>query len=334
MNMNKNKKKKSSLPQTVVRVGRKNRRVSRRNPISGSENLYLLSLQDPQRYPGAKIPDLVSIPSSTFQTENYGIITSNAAGDQSMVFIPRLTAQTNLQTSATTTWTWVVGGYANNPQLATAVNIFEGVRPVSMKLRLDFIGATATDQGSVAAVLQARPALGASNEPTDFPTSFADLLSSENSYVAAARNGIEIIWTPQDAADLIYCDPDASFPAGPASYNDKNGYAAYPYLQVGCTGVAASTPTFRYTITVNWEALASVSTLAFVHTEPSPVNLSHLQDAFNWASNNFGKMAKVASAAAPYLQTAYNGLMASRANGAGSAALRLALGAAPLLLAG
>jgi hypothetical protein len=333
MNMNKNKKKKSSLPQTVVRVGRKSRRVSRRAPISGSENLYLLSLQDPQRYPGAKIPDLVSIPSSTFQTENYGIITSNAAGDQAMVFIPRLTAQTNLQTAAGTTWTWVAGGYANNPQVTTATSIFEGVRPVSMKLRLDFIGATATDQGSVAAVLQARPAVAiGADEFTDFPTTFATLLSSENSYVASARNGIEIIWSPQDTSDLIYCNPLATYAS--VIYNDKQSAAAYPYLMVGCTGVAASTATFRYTITVNWEALASVSTLAFVHTEPSPVNLSHLQEAFNWASNNFGKMAKVASAAAPYLQTAYNGLMASRANGAGAAALRLAVGAAPLLLAG
>jgi hypothetical protein len=331
--MNKNKKKKSSLPQTTVRVGRKNRRVSRRSPISGSENLYLLSLQDPQRYPGAKIPDLVSIPSSTFQTENYGIITSNAAGDQSLVFIPRLTDQICLQASATTTWSWVNGGYSNNPQLATATSIFEGVRPVSMKLRLDFIGATATDQGSVAAVLQARPGLGPGlDEVSDFPTTFATLLSSENSYVASARNGIEIIWSPQDTSDLIYCNPQAGHPG--SGYNDKSSYAAYPYLQVGCTGVAASTPTFRYTITVNWEALAAVSTLAFVHTEASPVNLSHLQDAFNWASNNFGKMAKVASAAAPYIQTAINGLMASRANGAGGAALRLAMGAAPLLLAG
>lgn len=308
-----------------VRVGRRSRGASRRAPIAANENLYLLSLADAVCYPGAKIPDLVSIPSSTFQTENYGVLTSNAVGDLAFAAIPRLTEQTYTQTSATTTWTWPVTGTAN-PQQTTAYTLYESVRPVSMKLRLDYIGSTAADQGSIAANLQARPMLGvgAGNESANFPTTFATLLQAENSYVGSARNGMEIIWVPQDNADLVYCSPIAGgFSIGDTSYNDKLNNASYPYVIMAASGLAFSTASFRYTLTVNWEALAAVSTLAFIHSEPSPVNLGHLQDAFNWAQNNVGRLARRASDAIPYLQTAYNGLAAGRALGAGLGGLAL-----------
>lgn len=321
----------------AIRVGKKGRKANRRGPISISENDYLLTILDPPSYPGVKIPDLVSLPSATFQTENYGIITTNAAGDQAMCFIPRIASQTALQTSATTTWTWAPGSYANNPQSTAIVGVFEQIRPVSMKVRVDFIGSTSADQGSVGMALQARPGSSmTSNEYDSFPTSFSALLTAENSYVGAVRNGLEMIWLPQDNLDLDYFNPSAGIGTS-TQYSNRFNSVTLPYIIVGVTGAAASTATFRYTVTVNWEGLANNSTLAFVHTAQSPVNLGKLEQAWNafgWVRQN---LASIVSKSAPYLQTALNGLMAARRMGpalaAGAAAVApLAAKAAPLLL--
>ena len=325
MNVTRKPKSAKNKQAQKVRVGRKQKGASRRAPVSSNENLYLLSLSDAVCFPGAKIPDLVSIPSSTFQTENYGVLTSNAAGDLAFVAIPRLTEQTYTQTNAGVAWAWPAVGTAN-PQQVTAATLYESVRPVSMKLRLDYIGSTAADQGSIAASLCARPTVGvgAGNESANFPLNFGALLQQENSYVGSARNGMEIIWVPQDNSDLIYCAPlCGGFSIGDTSYNDKLNNAAYPYVIMAGSGLAFSTASFRYTLTVNWEALAAVSTMAFVHQEPSPVNLGYLQQAFNWAQNNVGHFARRASDAVPYFQTAYNGLQAGRALGAGLGGLAL-----------
>jgi len=336
MNMNKKtSRSKKAQPASQVRVGRRRRKASRRSAISVSENLYLLSLMDPGCYPGAKIPDLVSIPSSTFQTENYAIVTSNAAGDQAMAFIPRIDAQTYLQTAAGTTWTWPASG-ADNPQLAAIVGVYEQIRPVSMKVRWDFVGATGADQGSIGCALCARPGSAAGGlESGNFPTTFAQMLTFENSYVASARDGLECIWVPQDNLDLDYFSPAATSYAGTA-FNDRLNNVALPYLMFACSGVAASTASFRVTTTVNWEALANQSTLSFVHATPSPVNISYLQQAFNWAQQNVGHLAaRVGEGVSSFLSTPANGQRAARALGAGYNALRFASGnylAGPALL--
>ncbi len=309
------KPKKQVLTKEVqIRYGRQQRKVNRRGPISSSENYYLHSLMDPCHFPGVKIPDLVSLPSSTFTTENYGIATSNAAGDLAMVFTPRMVAQTFTQNAAGTTWTWPVG--VSNPKATSVIGLYEQIRPVSMKVRFDYIGTTAADSGSIACALNARPASTiVSDETLNFPTTFAGLLSSENSYVAAARNGLESIWVPQDNSDLIYTNPSAGQFASTLPFNDKYQTALYPYLCFGASGLTASTASFRYTVTVNWEGLANQSTLAFVHTEASPSNVNHLMEAFNWIKAKGGQFANIVSASAPYVQTALDGIMAAGALG-------------------
>jgi hypothetical protein len=303
------------ITQSQALSNRKGKSSVRRAPISESENDYLNTLIDPSGCQGKKIPDFVSIPSSTFVTENYGIVTSNAAGDQAMVFIPRLAGQTYLQTSATTTWTWAAA--ANNPQLATLTGLFEQIRPVSMKVKWDYIGSTANDQGSIACSIQARQGTAAA-EAAGFPTTFATLLSAENSFVGSARNGIEMIWVPQDQLDLDYSSPIAAGFSGSGAFNDRLNNVMYPFLVFACSGCVASTPSFRYTITINWEALPNQSTVGFVHTSPSPTSIMKLQGAFNWVKANMPKLARFVSRALPYVETGINGLLASGMLGPGA----------------
>ena len=157
---------------------------------------------------------------------------------------------------------------------------------------------------------------------------------------------MEIIWLPQDNLDLDYFNPSAGIPTSTQPNNRFNS-VALPLVILGCTGVAASTATFRYTVTVNWEAVANNSTLSFLHTSPSPVQTGKLEQAWNFFKSVGSKLARTVTDTVPYFQNAYNGLQAARklgpaintvaryapqiAYGAGAIG-SIASGAGPLLL--
>jgi hypothetical protein len=268
----------------------RNVRAGNRQAIAS--NSYLQSLLDPVGHGrGSRIPDLVTLPSSTFTTVTRFAAQSvggSTGGDIAVAIFPRPRYHYNVAQQAVTGYTWATAGYVDTPELNSITSLFEQVRPVSMAVLVEFIGPTVTDSGSICATLQCRPR-GAS-ELGNIPPNYNTLINTENVYLGPLRNGAQIIWLPQDDADLVYSNPSAAYGGSAGGWNDKNFTSVYPYIVVAC-GEMSSGFLVRFTITVNYEAIADSTNMTFLSPVSSPSNPSMLSTAFNYIRQIGGAVA-------------------------------------------
>jgi hypothetical protein len=260
-----------------------------RDPTSRAtwENSYLQSLLDPVNGRGVRIPDLVTLPSSTFQAVTRFVVAAATNGGLTglgVVISPRVTDSYSIAPLGAGFFDWVGATFSPLPDVANITALFEWYRPVSMSVVAEYIGTTNSDNGSLCASLQNRvtsPSLGT------YAGTVTTLANRENVYLGPVRNGLRILWAPQDNSDLEYAYPGAtrwtiaqSTTAG-SSFSDHITNVEYPYVIVLCESMTAS-QSLRFTVTTNYEALADSQNMTFLSPQASPSSPGALSTALNY----------------------------------------------------
>lgn len=290
--------------QGVSRAAR--RRRARRQNGGGvgkgtDRNDYIQSLQDPENFPGVRVPDLVTFPSSTFQLTFDTLLTPDVSGTVygdgvGAILYPRISATAQNWFGLYTGTTNAVGGAYNWvgkawTKEATIRSLFDSYRPVSAALYAEFAGNSVTDSGTICMGMIPRDeALPVNVIPT-----FTTALAQSYTKTVPLRNGGVITWKPQDNADLEYKDiQDTDY-----TRND------FPSIFVCTAGMSASATTncsLRIRAIVNFEALPTTDTFAILNTQESPSNLGKLEQAMNWASQTYNNMSPFVANLSPFVQ--------------------------------
>jgi len=255
------------------RKARNNNRNMNGMEEATSAAYYAKSLMYPSQYPGAKVPDMISFPSGTFQLSAEGTLATGAtAGDSVGITVTPYIGtpvlypiNTYNSVSAGSIGTITGVDWASKATIQAA---FEQVRPVSAELLVEFIGPSTSDGGQITGALCARgnPISG----------TFASALSKTNSLTIPLKNGMRVTWRPNDLEDLSYFVPNIGGPQG----------TSLPFMQVVATGLPVSTSYLRYRVVVNYEGIPTNDTLNIVQVSASPSDPIALSKAFNFLGNN------------------------------------------------
>lgn len=292
---------------------RRRRRTRSRTSGGASQDSYVKALMHPESSPGAKIPDLVSFPSATFQSELMGVLGTSSTGDACAIQIRPF-----IMDGSTTNAINVYNGNGvdlltlsttvNWPNLTAITANYALVRCVSMSCEVFFTGPSTSDQGSIAGGVQAY-------EQT--MTTYSNFVTLNEVAEGAARNGLKVLYKPLDSGSLQYkpCPMNSTF-----WLNALN--RAGPNIIIALSGLAASTTYFRYHIVANWEAIPKSDSYDFISTSPSPYNQSSLQRAFEWGSRVGNNVMSVIDAVSPFVSTAVRSYQAIEGLGGGTPSLR------------
>lgn len=247
-------------------------------------SLYLKSLLDPDGYSGAKVPDIVSFPSSTFKMTLDTTISTGSGGDSVAVTLfpivgngssnyPIMTynGTTAGSISSATNVSWI--------SRAAVAGVFNNIRPVSACVTAEFVGPTTADGGIIAGALLPGQ--------TTYPTTFSGVLALPNCLSAPVRNGMRVLWKPQDNSDLEYFYT-TSFP------NNS------PTIMIAANGLPSAVSYIKIRCVVNFEGLASADTVDFLDSAPSPVDVGGLSRALSYVGTIPASAVLFGNYAGPY----------------------------------
>jgi len=250
--------------------------VRRRSP--STSNKYLALLMDPFTKSGAKVPDLVSYPSTTFRIQQDITLTSSAFGTIGFVMYPRPTnfyAIASQITSGSTTFSWTT---SNAIAISSISQNYALIRPVAMGVQFEFIGATQND-GGVCGMTTYTRGDGSSGVQTpsglDWGTAggtgtctIGPLENSPYSTEGRAKTGGYMLWRPMDNDDLVY------FPPGNTQ--------ALPSLAAIWAGLSPNTACIKARLFLHMEALPNNDAFSQVtNVGPSPISMTQLSEGLN-----------------------------------------------------
>jgi len=149
-----------------------------------------------------------------------------------------------------TVGTWTLPGtslWTQAPQLAAIQNIYSRFRPISAGVRVYYVGATQTDQGTIVASQISGSTFASNLNGTNTGNS---TLSTDSMWLkwANLRNGIEICWRPEDQEDYTFSSTtNANTTLGSLTPTQT------PFLFVGVDGCQSSSGILRIEYVVNYE---------------------------------------------------------------------------------
>jgi len=245
-------------------------------------NHYLMSLLDPENVTGAKIPDLVAYPSGTFQLVVDGLLTTASGGDSIAIVAYPFIGDNSTFWPVTTSNGTTSGSLASQANVnwsnrSSVPGVWTQNRPVSMALRVEFIGPSTADGGYCCFGLAPRSQFITAPTTFAFPNTFSSYLSINNSTTSPVRNGAIVRWRPQDNLDLEYNEP--------VTRPDSDSQD-YPALYFAATAMPSSISYIKYRVTANFEGIAQNSLFSMVQAEASPVNMPQLEEGFNVMANS------------------------------------------------
>jgi|SwirhisoilCB3_FD_contig_71_1882130_length_6385_multi_5_in_0_out_0_1 hypothetical protein len=159
-------------------------------------NQYLMSILDPFGHRGARIPDLCSFPSVPIAIDWKCTLTPGSfpgGGANQALISPAL--QNMVVSSSTANWTF--NGGANPPNYSSITAAYMGLRPVSMGVKLKWVGAPLNATGEIG-VMPFLP-----NFDT-LPVSWADFQTRRGFQVFGCLETIYMIWKPLDVTSYRY----------------------------------------------------------------------------------------------------------------------------------
>lgn len=280
---------------------RGNRRRNR-NPggsLRGRQNTvnqYLRSLQDPINNPGAKVPDLVSFPSSTFQLTQEMELKSLVVGcDAVGICLTPLVAYpgsgpifmgSNSSIGGNLSW------FSHNwHEKAGITTLYDNVRPVSAEISIEFVGNSTEDQGQFILGLLPRSTVGTS--PVEYLLNADAARAEAFSTSAMVKDGwAKVVWKPQDSMDLEYFECNI----GDSSHHYP------PAIYIIAAGLKPQSSVFRVTVVANFEGIPSKDTFNLVNAEPSPINSLELETAMRWAGQRLNNFYTAAKGFTPFLR--------------------------------
>jgi hypothetical protein len=231
------------------RKKKKNRSRSRRMGNSPyTQNDYLATLLNPAMVMGVRIPDVNMVPTGTFQLTSDLILPTGTSGDLAVVVNPQY-ANYNLAATNPSSGniTWGPGtGFAGK---ASALAIYQAARVVSASLSFQWIGNTLYDAGLNAGTWFPR------TENALTITSFGTWMTSPYVSYTPLRDGMEVLYKPQDNQDFEF----TSFANGGPTI----GIWASGLVPTSGGGSAAPV---KVRIVVNYEGIAATDTNNFVST--------------------------------------------------------------------
>lgn len=278
------------------------RRRRKQGTMAGSANVYLSCLMDPENSPGCRIPDMVTIPSSTYQLTIDGTISPSGTGDGVLVLVtPDNFFAANSNANPIQVWnnTTPGGNYVAVNQLgwaqgASIAGLFDQFRPVSGVLYGEFIGNSATDAGQICMGWLPRvagnPILSLLNAG-----GFGNVIAQAFTKSIPLRNGAVVRWKPQDNQDLEYTNTSQ------ANSANASGVYRFPSIYFATSG-QATTAAVRYRCVFNFEAIPTSDTALFLAAETSTSNLSMLESAMNWTAGAYNNLSAFVGTVSPYVQ--------------------------------
>lgn len=276
------------------------RRARRQNKSAFNSGDYLECLMDPENHPGCRVPDMVTIPSSTFQFVYDDIISPTGTGDGIQVLINPVNyggstvADRPIQIWANTT---PGGAYAAVKQInwvqgATINGLFDQYRPVSGVLYVEFIGNSTADSGEVS--MGWLPRIEAASSPiAALGTNFASVVQQSFTKTIPLRNGAVVMWKPQDNQDLEYARDGTAYNASGTNY--------WPSIFAATSGQQTASAV-RIRAVFNYEAIPTSNTALFLSPETSRADLTQLEKAFNWTAGAYNNLSAFVGTVSPYVQ--------------------------------
>lgn len=271
---------------------RRRRQARARSELSRSPT-YLDTIQNPEYYPGVKIPDLVMFPSSTFQLTYTASLIPASTGDTIAVLVQPLISdgstyfpirvyaggtQGQIPNTATNNISW----QTNTSLLAT----YQSYRPVSCCMTVEFTGNSTNDGGFLFGSLMARG--------DSLPTTIASALQLPDSKPVPVRNGLKQIWIPQDSSDFTYNVTGGS----PVAVD----FHQYPQIAIVASGLNTGS-VLICEITANFEGIPAQDSWNLVNPTVSDSNPSQLREAMDWVYRNGMNTAyALYNTAGPYVQ--------------------------------
>jgi len=272
-------------PQSGPRTSRNaRRRLNRRRSnriATGTANPsnYLYSLMYPENSIGAKVPDLVSYPSSTFQSEySFSLTTGATSGNTVAVqvnpvqtdgtsFYPIITYNNTSANGVST----VAASY-NWPSYGSIISGFKFVRLVSMSLSVYFIGASTADGGiACGGCTMVDPS-------ATMPFTYDGWAALPEMAEFPVRQGMRIVWKPLDNTSLEYEECGMTL----TEYTSRGHFL--PRLVYCATGLPVSSTVVRCHITANWEGIPTSDQWDLLSPTHSPYDESTLKKAFEWGA--------------------------------------------------
>lgn len=236
---------------------------------------WLDSLLDPEDVGGLKIPDMVTLPSGSFQSIQDFQLTTGSGGDCLGFYFEPVIGDNNTVPpfytgthASADTLGWATAGWTD---YSTYTALCSGMRCVSACLYAEFVGSTSLDQGTIYAAYFPRtyvssPATINLPRPTTGVTAVIDAHPYHRAF--PLRNGAYVRWKPQDNDDLLYKDP--------------GGVARQSAMAIYVVGAEAATRQIHIRAVINWEVVARKDTTSMLATGPSSVNLVELERAMNY----------------------------------------------------
>lgn len=324
---------------TRSRQGRPRRRPG--GAYGGNE--YLATLLEPETYRGVKVPDPITLASSTWTNEADFTILADSNGAALVLAVPQ--AVTNSAGASVSYAVVTAGGGSgsnasganfgavpsNNPAI---VGTIARIRPVSAILLLWSTASPLNTTGSVCSFQLpwnwtangAGNYLGASNT-TSTTSWFATCAALPYSFVDHFAKGGVVRYAPTDPQEFQYIQVQSSTSVG--YLNVVSGQLAN--LANGCSAIgiavqgAGSGTTLRGRIVVNYEFQPQSDATDFVNRQPSPWNQGWLDQANRFIQQHADTFLKAGSAAfsigSAALETVLPGL-SGLALGAGRKAVR------------
>ena len=244
---------------------------------------------------GVKIPDIIAFPTGTFQVAYDGVLATANGGDSVMVQMtpyigddssvyPIITANSTSPGSLATTANKSWGG------VTSIIGLYTGFRPVSGMIEAEFIGPSSDDGGQ----------MGGHLIPAQMSTtanSWDTFLAVPGTEIVPLRNGMRVLWKPEDNSDFEFVTKVGSV----------NGAThAYPKIAIAVTGLPTVGPKtyVRFHIVCNFEAIPGTDATNLVHVDASPYDVGQLRSAFEWAAQTANNIYTLYNTAGPYLQAA------------------------------
>lgn len=274
LSANSKKTKKSKSKSSKTRRNRKLR--SSLGPLNKKENEYLESLIAPELFPGAKVPDLCSFPTGTFQLTKDLILTSPAVGDCAGVFnIGGIAAGNGPYTFSNAAVGGAITVATSDWSSSAAIQAAYGqFRPVSQEIYAEFIGSSFADQGYLVTFLLPDNTGLSGNTPTG-------ILALPYTRTYPLREGCRITWKPQDNRDFEFLGIASAF-GGP-----NFGFAV--------VGAVASTAVLKVRFVSNYEGTPKSDQSTLVNASPSPTDLGLLSKAMDYGKDIYSSFSSFAS---------------------------------------
>lgn len=305
------------------------RRVLRARGVRGGkgqtgQNLYLASLQDPENNPGAKIPDMVTFPSTTAQLTWDTTLAPATGGDgvaailwpalgspDAATVMPIITGTNN--TTPGSVYTWIGNLW---PKATALRGLSDSYRPVSACIYAEFIGASTNDGGQICMGIVPRSGAFTMAAKEALVSGFNTGAAQSFTKTVPLRNGAIVMWKPQDNQDLEYKDCQDNT----ANLHDL------PFIFI-CTAGQSPSASLRLRFICNFELIPTTDTASIINPTQSVSNLGQLESAMNWASHAYNNMSMFVSTVSPFVQPVINrviqGGVQAAISGTGSRGSRL-----------